>query len=123
MAVSRENLSYDELKDWLLKERQRLEDELKAFGDAGAEATPPGEVGYGNHPADYGTEVFEQEKELGMRRDFEEILERINAAMERMDQGTYGICQNCGRPIDPERLKALPYVEYDIECAEKLSTA
>lgn len=121
MANSREQLSYDELRTWLLEERQRLEHELEVFGYGDPETVPPGEVGYGNHPADYGSEVFEQEKEVGLRRDFEALIERIDAALERMDNGAYGICQNCGRPIDPERLKALPYAEYDIECAEKLN--
>jgi DnaK suppressor protein len=122
MAISREDLSYDELRDWLHAERQRLSGELKAFGATDAETVPPGEVGYGNHPADYGSEVFEQEKEMGLRADFEALIERIDAALERIDEGTYGICLNCGRPIDAERLQALPYVEYDIECAERLST-
>lgn len=122
MVGAREDLPYDELKTWLLNEKRRLQDELRAFGDADAETVPPGEVGYGNHPADYGTEVFEQEKEVGLRRDFEAVIQRIDAALARMDEGTYGLCLNCGRPIDPERLKALPYAEYDIECAEKFST-
>lgn len=122
MVGAREDLPYDELKTWLLNEKRRLQDELRAFGDADAETVPPGEVGYGNHPADYGTEVFEQEKEVGLRRDFEAVIQRIDAALARMDEGTYGLCLNCGRPIDPERLKALPYAEYDIECVEKLST-
>ncbi|MER3457669.1 MAG: hypothetical protein C4309_02595 [Chloroflexota bacterium] len=122
MVGAREDLPYDELKTWLLNEKRRLQDELRAFGDADAETVPPGEVGYGNHPADYGTEVFEQEKEVGLRRDFEAVIQRIDAALARMDGGTYGLCLNCGRPIDPERLKALPYAEYDIKCAEKLST-
>lgn len=122
MAGSENTLSYDALRAWLLNEKRRLQDELRAFGDADAEIVPPGEVGYGNHPADYGTEVFEQEKEVGLRRDFEAMIQRIDAALARLDEGTYGLCLNCGRPIDPERLKALPYAEYDIECAEKLST-
>lgn len=122
MVILRENLSYESLKAWLLDERQRLEDQLKDYGTADAETVPPGEVGYGNHPADYGTEVFEQEKELSLRHYAEGLIERINAALGRLDQGTYGLCTNCGRPIDPERLKALPYVELCIECATQMST-
>ena len=125
MAVSEQKrqrqVPYDEFRERLLNERQRLEDELGDFGVADAQAPPPGEVGYGNHPADYGTEVFEQEKELSIRRNFERQLEQVNAALQRMDEGAYGICLNCGRQIDPERLKALPFAEYCIDCAEQFS--
>jgi len=121
-VILRENLSDERLKVWLLDERQRLEDQLKDFGTADPETVPPGEVGYGNHPADYGTEVFEQEKELSLRHYAESLIERINAALGRFEQGTYGLCTNCGRPIEPERLQALPYVELCIECATQMST-
>jgi RNA polymerase-binding transcription factor DksA len=42
----------------------------------------------------------------------------VQAALPRLDNGTYGFCQRCGKPIDARRLEALPYAEYDLECQE-----
>lgn len=46
-------------------------------------------------------------------------LEKINAALERIERKEYGICTECEKPISAERLKAIPYTEHCIECAEK----
>jgi len=46
------------------------------------------------------------------------LLEQVQAALQRLDNGTYGFCQRCGKPIDARRLEALPYAEYDLECQE-----
>ena len=70
----------------------------------------------GNHIADDGSNVSEAERLVVISEDFQEILGQINAALERMDEGTYGTCLRCGRPIGAERLKAFPYVAYCIEC-------
>ncbi len=64
---------------------------------------------YDNHPADIGTELFEREKDFSLYMLDRETLREIDQALERMEQGTYGICAVCGRPIDEERLEALPW--------------
>jgi len=46
------------------------------------------------------------------------LLEQVNAALQRLDDGTYGFCQRCGKPIGERRLEALPYALYDLECQE-----
>jgi DnaK suppressor protein len=46
-------------------------------------------------------------------------LAQINRALAQLDQGTYGFCSNCGKPIDTRRLQALPYSDRCISCAEK----
>jgi DnaK suppressor protein len=74
----------------------------------------------GNHFADDGSNVTEAERIVTVTEDFQDILAQVNAALERMDEGTYGICQNCGRPIGDERLEAFPYVAYCIECQARL---
>ncbi|MFO7274772.1 MAG: TraR/DksA C4-type zinc finger protein, partial [Bacillota bacterium] len=61
-----------------------------------------------NHPADLGTETFERSKDVGLRRLLLRRIHEIDDALERMAAGTYGICEECGQPIDPERLKAFP---------------
>jgi DnaK suppressor protein len=70
----------------------------------------------GNHLADDGSNVMEAERLSTISGDLGDILAQVNAALERMDEGTFGLCQRCGKPINPERLEAFPYVAYDIEC-------
>jgi DnaK suppressor protein len=70
----------------------------------------------GNHIADDGANVAEAERIVTVTEDLQDILAQVNGALERMDEGTYGICQRCGRPIGEERLEAFPYVAFCIEC-------
>jgi RNA polymerase-binding protein DksA len=70
----------------------------------------------GNHIADDGSNVSEAERIVTVTDDLQGILAQVNAALERMNEGTYGICQRCGRKIAAERLEAFPYVTYCIEC-------
>ncbi|MFN8590808.1 MAG: TraR/DksA C4-type zinc finger protein [Thermomicrobiales bacterium] len=74
----------------------------------------------GNHIADDGSNVVEAERIVTVTEDFQYILAQVNTALDRMNEGTYGICQRCGRPIADERLEAFPYVAYCIECQSRL---
>ncbi|MCB0044869.1 MAG: TraR/DksA C4-type zinc finger protein [Caldilineaceae bacterium] len=49
----------------------------------------------------------------------EQTLEQIDAALERLDAGTYGICSHCGKPINEERMEALPYATLCMECTNQ----
>lgn len=64
--------------------------------------------GYGQHPADTGTETFEREKDFSILARLEEELAEVEAALDRIEKGTYGIDERTGEPIAPERLEALP---------------
>ena len=70
----------------------------------------------GNHIADDGSNVAEAERIVTVSEDLQQILAQVNAALERVSDGTYGTCQRCERPIGEERLEAFPYVAYCIEC-------
>ena len=74
----------------------------------------------GNHIADDGANVAEAERIVTVTEDLQDILAQVNAALERMNEGTYGTCQRCGRPIADERLEAFPYVAFCIECQSLL---
>jgi RNA polymerase-binding protein DksA len=50
----------------------------------------------------------------------EAVLAAIDAALRRIEDGTYGTCQRCGNPIAPERLEALPYAELCIDCKRRV---
>jgi RNA polymerase-binding transcription factor DksA len=60
------------------------------------------------HQADLGTETFEREKDLAILESIEAELADVELALRRLDDGTYGTCEACGRPIDEERLEAIP---------------
>lgn len=93
-------------------ELDQLQEELESFGVE--QQIERG--GLGNHLAEDGSNVQEQERILAVSGDLNNILSQIEAALLRMDERTFGICQRCGRKIDPERLEAFPYVAYCIEC-------
>ena len=112
----------------LLAYRKRLEGELaeltgqrrdleEATGASMSEAI--GEVGFDEEYADAGTVTFERERDLSLSQNARDLIEKIERALVRMDQGTYGRCQACGRPIEPERLDALPYTTYCLADARR----
>lgn len=93
-------------------EVDRMDDEIRSIGlDQGDEK---GSVG--NHLAEDGSNVTEAERLSTIGDDMRDVLAQIEAALGRMDDGTYGTCQRCGKPIHRERLEAFPYVAYDIDC-------
>jgi DnaK suppressor protein len=100
----------------LEQERTRLEgvrdglvhDESDA--DAGAELS-----NVDQHPGDLGTETFEHEKNLSLLEQVSDELLQIQAAFERLEQGTYGTCQACGKPIGAERLDAMPATRFCVD--------
>jgi len=70
---------------------------------------------YDQHPADSGSETFEREKDLSILEQLEAELVELQAALERIDAGTYGIDEVTGQPIAPERLEAMPTARTNID--------
>ena len=75
------------------------------------------------HPADLGTENYEEEAALELLENEEHLLMEVNDALARIEQGTFGACENCHKPISRERLDAQPYARYCIRCAWKLQAS
>jgi RNA polymerase-binding transcription factor len=103
----------------LLARKQQLEAELGHMRSELLELSIDQEDergGVGNHFADDGSSLGEQERISIIGDDFQEQIRQIDAALSRLDDGTYGICRRCGNPIAPERLEALPFVAYCINC-------
>jgi DnaK suppressor protein len=92
------------------------EDALRAVGgeSAGGLSDVP------LHPADMGTDNFDEELDLALLENEQQLLVDIDDALARIEAGTYSRCENCHREIPRQRLEALPYARYCIECAEKL---
>ncbi len=72
------------------------------------------------HMADIGTDNYEQEFALGLMDSERNLLHEIDDALQRIEQGTYGICEGTGRPIPKARLKAKPWARYCVEYARIL---
>jgi RNA polymerase-binding transcription factor DksA len=72
------------------------------------------------HMADLGTDNFEQEFTLGLIQNEEQALDEIGVALDRLNQGTFGRCEECHKDIPKARLQALPYTRHCVDCARKL---
>ena len=103
----------------LVSERGRVEGliaNLRAEGLDQEEADQSGELAhYDQHPADSGSDTFEREKDLAILEGLEGELAEIEAALHRLDDGTYGVDEVTGEPIDPQRLDAMPTARRNIE--------
>jgi DnaK suppressor protein len=107
-----------ELKQRLVKEREDLKeqyDELEesTFGANQSELT--GEMGFDEEYADAGTATFERERDLSLVNNLRDLMDRIDKALGKIEDGTYGLCDRCGKPIEKLRLKALPYANLCIK--------
>jgi len=95
----------------LEEERERLMAELERLGVMEQE-----NPGYSTHIADDATEVFENAKNQALRQNLQRLLGQVNDALAKFDNGTYGLCEDCGGRIDRARLKALPYATLCLQC-------
>ena len=72
------------------------------------------------HMADIGSDNFEQEFTLSLMESEESTLEKIEASLERIEEGTYGQCEECGVKIPKTRLNAIPYATLCVKCASQM---
>jgi DnaK suppressor protein len=72
--------------------------------------------GFDDDPADSGSANLERDRAQSLSGHARRMLTEVNAALERMDAGTYGVCENCGSAIERERLEALPYATLCMDC-------
>jgi RNA polymerase-binding protein DksA len=111
------------LRSRLENERQRLENEIAELRDSAVKATTYLENetdAYDDHLADDASEVFEREKDLALLHNLEHELDGVKHALERIERGTYGTCEECGRLIAEKRLLARPMATTCIECQSRL---
>lgn len=114
----------DELRDRLEQEHAELEVQLTTIEDTSFAATQSemsGDVGLDDESADAGTATFEREKDLSIEQNVRDLLQKIERALQKIEAGTYGICERCGKPIEKARIKALPYVDLCIKDARARS--
>lgn len=112
------------IKKRLLSERERLEQELHDIMERTSISSDIEQVSelstYDDHPADLASETFEREKDLAMEGNIQDLLDKVNTALEKLEEGTYGLCDSCGVDINPNRLEALPYASLCLNCQDRL---
>ena len=96
--------------DAAFDERARLLSEL------GEPIESPGQMTYGSQAA-AASHVFEQQRDLALRDRSRMELHKVETALRALDEGTYGTCVTCGKPIATERLEAIPWAPQCIDCA------
>jgi DnaK suppressor protein len=104
-------------RELLEQERMRLLDLKENLTEAteDVEHESSGDPSAGGHIADAGSELFERSRDLSIVEDLDAQLADIQHAKDRMMNGSYGTCEACGRPIDPERLAARPATRFCLE--------
>jgi RNA polymerase-binding protein DksA len=118
------SLPLRELRSALLEERERVTHALDYLHveNPGSLEDETGDLvssSVDNHLGDMATATFDRELDYTLEGNAEQLLGAIDSALARMEAGTYGQCQSCGRPISPERLEAIPWTTRCIECKRR----
>jgi RNA polymerase-binding transcription factor DksA len=112
MSSQSNHFDADQARARLQSERERVHGIMSSLRDEVEESRDGDDsselAGYDQHPADSGSETFEREKDLSILEGLEAELAEIEAALQRVDDGTYGVDEVTGDPIDPARLEAVP---------------
>jgi RNA polymerase-binding transcription factor len=110
-------LDLERYRGVLESERDRLLHAVHAVHHDGSLLEESGDlaIGSGDHIADSATETYLRELDGGLEENAEHLLGEIGAALERIEDGTYGLCSVCGRSIGEERLEAVPYATLCID--------
>jgi DnaK suppressor protein len=105
-------------------ERERLQGvqrDLRRDPETTADLASVGELSdYDQHPGDVGSEVFEHEKNASILEQVEAQLAEVDAAFERLEKGTYGICEACGKPIEAARLRERPFARFCLQDQQRV---
>lgn len=103
------------MRQRLIEERERLggiRNELQASRRESQEDSLQELASYDQHQADVGTETFDREKDLSILQEVEGELVDVEHALRRLDEGTYGTCEACGKTIGDDRLEVLPAARF-----------
>ncbi len=114
--MDKPDVSFSLLKARLESERKRLNGELKQLQSSVRPADERREGSPFGKREEEATESFELERRLTLEKRILEQLAGVEHALKKFADGTYGLCDNCGKPIDPARLEALPQASLCLEC-------
>lgn len=104
----------------LQEEKQVLIKQIGSLEKTGLDSALGESIGelsvYDNHPADIGDELFERSKDLALRDNAHLLIEEVESALKKIDDGSYGYCDSCNQQIPLARLEALPWANECIDC-------
>ena len=112
-------------KERLLELRARMRGDVSAMATSTLSLSENGSSsssGVPSHIADLGSDTFEQHNTLSIMDTEGKTLDEIEAALERIEEGVYGLCIECNARIPKLRLNAIPYTPYCVKCASELES-
>jgi RNA polymerase-binding protein DksA len=108
---------YKKQRELLEKEHKRLTEEMVQTQNNASSAEERREGSPFGKREEEATETLELEKRLTLENRIRQELARVEHALDKIQKGNYDLCDNCGKPIDPKRLEALPQASYCMDCA------
>ena len=113
----------EEFKKLLIKRKEEINEEINHISSdtlKQSQKEASGDIsGYTLHMADVATDNYDRKFSLGLASNERDILYRIDAALQKIKDGSFGFCEECNKPISKIRLKAVPYAKLCIKCQEK----
>lgn len=117
-----EKSKLEHYKRRLIQEKERIEKNINRLDNMGVGISVKDDTSelssYDNHPGDIGSETFEIEKNRALKANEITHIKMIQDALSKIDSGNFGVCQICGKNIEEERLEALPFTQFCIDCQE-----
>jgi len=108
-----------EVREGLEAELARLRDGVAAAESELAERLSDAVEGAGDDPTDTGAKAYQREHDLALNYNTRELLAQSERAIQRMDAGTYGACESCGKAIGKARLQAYPRATLCVQCKQR----
>jgi DnaK suppressor protein len=112
-----------EFKKLVLKRKEAILDEIKHISEdtlKKSQKDASGDIsGYTYHMADVATDTYDREFSLVLASNERKLLLELDDALKKIEEGTFGICENCKNLISKNRLKAVPYARMCVKCQEK----
>lgn len=113
----------NEFKKLILKRKEEVVEELRHISEdtlKKSQKESSGDIsGYTFHMADVATDSYDREFSLGLASTESELLYGLEDAFKKIEEGTFGICEDCKSNIAKTRLKAVPYARFCVKCQEK----
>lgn len=117
--MNKQNNKYKHLRLKLEEERDHLQGDLDSIEDSGRPAESRRDGSPFGKREEEATESLELEKRLALEKQMREHLSEIESALKKFEDGTYGLCDMCGKPISPDRLEVMPRASLCVECKAK----
>ncbi|MCX5710121.1 MAG: TraR/DksA family transcriptional regulator [Candidatus Omnitrophica bacterium] len=112
-----------EFKKLVLKKKEEILDDIKHISDdtlKKSQKEASGDIsGYTYHMADVATDSYDREFSLGLASNERKFIYELDDALKRIEEGTFGVCEDCKALIAKNRLKAVPHTRLCVKCQEK----